>query len=209
MNNMKNLGKDIKTVLITKEQIEKRVEELGRQITKDYEGKDVVLVGILKGAMPFLCDLMRSIDLPVTLDTMCVSSYGNSTVSSGHVNIKKDLDRDIRGKNVIVVEDIIDTGITMSALVPLLKQRGAASVELAICLNKKERREKEVDVKYVGFDIPDEFIVGYGCDYAENTEICRTYASWTAGCIPKRKYLDVPFRSIRARTVRRWLALWA
>lgn len=128
MNNMKNLGKDIKTVLITKEQIEKRVEELGRQITKDYEGKDVVLVGILKGAMPFLCDLMRSIDLPVTLDTMCVSSYGNSTVSSGHVNIKKDLDRDIRGKNVIVVEDIIDTGITMSALVPLLKQRGAASV---------------------------------------------------------------------------------
>lgn len=167
MKNMKNLGKDIKTVLITKEQIEKRVEELGRQITKDYEGKDVVLVGILKGAMPFLCDLMRSIDLPVTLDTMCVSSYGNSTVSSGHVNIKKDLDRDIRGKNVIVVEDIIDTGITMSALVPLLKQRGAASVELAICLNKKERREKEVDVKYVGFDIPDEFIVGYGCDYAE------------------------------------------
>lgn len=111
MNNMKNLGKDIKTVLITKEQIEKRVEELGRQITKDYEGKDVVLVGILKGAMPFLCDLMRSIDLPVTLDTMCVSSYGNSTVSSGHVNIKKDLDRDIRGKNVIVVEDIIDTEI--------------------------------------------------------------------------------------------------
>jgi hypoxanthine phosphoribosyltransferase len=92
----------------------------------------VVLVGILKGAMPFLCDLMRSIDLPVTLDTMCVSSYGNSTVSSGHVNIKKDLDRDIRGKNVIVVEDIIDTGITMSALVPLLKQRGAASVELAM-----------------------------------------------------------------------------
>ena len=119
---MKNLGKDIKTVLIIKEQIEKRVKELGEEITRDYEGKEVVLVGILKGAMPFLCDLMRSIDLPVTLDTMCVSSYGNSTVSSGHVNIKKDLDRDIRGKHVIVVEDIIDTGITMSALVPLLKQ---------------------------------------------------------------------------------------
>lgn len=135
---MKNLGKDIKTVLITKEQIEKRVKELGEEITRDYEGKEVVLVGILKGAMPFLCDLMRSIDLPVTLDTMCVSSYGNSTVSSGHVNIKKDLDRDIRGKHVIVVEDIIDTGITMSALVPLLKQRGAASVELASASTRRK-----------------------------------------------------------------------
>ena len=133
---MENLSKDIKTVLVTKEQIAAKVKELGAQITKDYEGKDVVLVGILKGAMPFLCDLMRSIDLPVTLDTMCVSSYGNSTVSSGHVKIKKDLDKDIRGKHVIVVEDIIDTGITMSHLVPLLKERGAASVELAICLNK-------------------------------------------------------------------------
>ena len=155
---MENLSKDIKTVLVTKEQIAAKVKELGAKITKDYEGKDVVLVGILKGAMPFLCDLMRSIDLPVTLDTMCVSSYGNSTVSSGHVKIKKDLDKDIRGKHVIVVEDIIDTGITMSNLVPLLKERGAASVELAICLNKKERREADVYVKYVGFEIPDEFI---------------------------------------------------
>ncbi len=111
---MENLSKDIKTVLVTKEQIAAKVKEIGAQITKDYEGKDVVLVGILKGAMPFLCDLMRSIDLPVTLDTMCVSSYGNSTVSSAHVKIKKDLDKDIRGKHVIVVEDIIDTGITMS-----------------------------------------------------------------------------------------------
>ena len=166
---MENLSKDIKTVLVTKEQIAAKVKEIGAQITKDYEGKDVVLVGILKGAMPFLCDLMREIDLPVTLDTMCVSSYGNSTVSSGHVKIKKDLDKDIRGKHVIVVEDIIDTGITMSHLVPLLKERGAASVELAICLNKKERREADVYVKYVGFDIPDEFIVGYGCDRIEQT----------------------------------------
>ena len=152
---MENLSKDIKTVLVTKEQIAAKVKEIGAQITKDYEGKDVVLVGILKGAMPFLCDLMRSINLPVTLDTMCVSSYGNSTVSSGHVKIKKDLDKDIRGKHVIVVEDIIDTGITMSNLVPLLRERGAASVELAICLNKKERREADVYVKYVGFEIPD------------------------------------------------------
>lgn len=164
---MKNLEKDIKTVLVTKEQIAARVKEIGAAITKDYEGKDVVLVAILKGAMPFLCDLMREIDLPVTLDTMCVSSYGNSTVSSGHVKIKKDLDKDIRGKHVIVVEDIIDTGITLSNLLPLLQSRGAASVELAVCLDKKERREAEVHVKYIGFEIPDEFIVGYGCDYAE------------------------------------------
>ncbi len=164
---MKNLEKDIKTVLISKEEIAKRVKEIGEEITKDYAGKDVVLVGILKGAMPFLCDLMREIDLPVTLDTMLVSSYGNSTVSSGHVKIRKDLDKDIRGKHVIVVEDIIDTGNTLSMLLPLLKERGAASVELAVCLDKKERREAQVDVKYIGFEIPDEFIVGFGCDYAE------------------------------------------
>ena len=164
---MDNLMKDIRKVLITREQLQKRVAEMGQEITRDYQGRDVVLVGILKGAMPFLCDLMRCIDLPVTLDTMVVSSYGDNTVSSGRINIKKDLDKDIRGKHVIVVEDIIDTGITMDSLVPLLKKTGAASVELAICLNKKERRERDVFVKYIGFDIPDEFIVGYGCDYAE------------------------------------------
>lgn len=173
---MEHLMKDIKSVLIPKDRLDARIAEIGRQITEDYAGRDVVLVGILKGAMPFLCDLMRAIDLPLTVDTMCVSSYGSGTISSGSVNIKKDLDRDIRGKDVIVVEDIIDTGITMAALVPLLRQRGAASVELAICLNKKERREKEVDVKYTGFDVPDEFIVGYGCDYAEKyrnlPEVC-------------------------------------
>lgn len=173
---MKNMMKDIKSVLIDKERLDARVAELGRQITEDYQGRDVVLVGILKGAMPFLCDLMRAIDLPVTLDTMCVSSYGSGTVSSGSVNIKKDLDKDIRGKDVIVVEDIIDTGITMAALVPLLKKRGAASVELAICLDKKERRIQDVPVKYMGFEVPDEFIVGYGCDYAEKyrnlPEVC-------------------------------------
>ena len=146
---MKNMMKDIKSVLIDKERLDARVAELGRQITEDYQGRDVVLVGILKGAMPFLCDLMRSIDLPVTLDTMCVSSYGSGTVSSGSVNIKKDLDKDIRGKDVIVVED---------------------------CLDKKERRVQDVPVKYMGFEVPDEFIVGYGCDYAEKyrnlPEVC-------------------------------------
>lgn len=173
---MENLKHDIKTVLITREQIAKRVREMGQQITKDYAGKEIVLVGILKGAMPFLCDLMREIDLPVILDTMVVSSYGDAPTSSGLVKIKKDLDSDIRGRHVIVVEDIIDTGITMAALTPILEKRGAASVELAIFLDKKERREKEVNVKYIGYEIPDKFIVGYGCDYAQKyrnlPEIC-------------------------------------
>ena len=173
---MENLMKDIKSVLIGKEELRARVAELGKQITEDYKGRDLVLVGILKGAMPFLVDLMREIDLPLTIDSMVVSSYGNNTVSAGSVNIKKDLDRDIRGKDVLVVEDIIDTGITMHALVPLLKNRGASSVELAICLDKEERRQKEVHVKYIGFKVPDEFIVGYGCDYAEKyrnlPEVC-------------------------------------
>ena len=164
---MKNLEKDIDKVLITESMLTHRIRELGKEITKDYDGKDVVLVGILKGAMPFLCDLMREIDLPLSLDTMCISSYGNDTVSSGKVNIKKDLDKDVQGKNVIIVEDIVDTGITLSLLVSLLKERGADSVEIAVCLNKKERRQKEVPLKYIGFDVPDEFIVGYGCDYAE------------------------------------------
>ena len=173
---MDNLMKDIRKVLITREQLQKRVAEMGQEITRDYQGRDVVLVGILKGAMPFLCDLMRCIDLLVTLDTMVVSSYGDATTSSGLVKIKKDLDSDIRGRHVIVVEDIIDTGITMAALTPILEKRGAASVELAIFLDKKERREKEVNVKYIGYEIPDKFIVGYGCDYAQKyrnlPEIC-------------------------------------
>ena len=164
---MRNLEKDIDKVLITQSMLAHRIHELGKEITKDYEGKNVVLVGILKGAMPFLCDLMREIDLPVTLDTMCISSYGDDTISSGSVNIRKDLDKDVRGKHIIIVEDIIDTGITLSLLVPLLQKRGAESVEIAVCLNKKERRKKEVPLKYVGFDVPDQFIVGYGCDYAE------------------------------------------
>lgn len=164
---MATLMNDIKKILITKDALAARIAALGKQITRDYQGKEVVLVGILKGAMPFLCDLMRHIDLPLVIDTMVLSSYGDCTTSSGKVCIKKDLDKDIKDKHVIVVEDIIDTGITMDFLCSLLKSRGALSVELAICLNKKERREKDVFVKYIGFDIPDEFIVGYGCDYAE------------------------------------------
>lgn len=115
---MKNLDKDIEKVLIDAVKIQERVCEMGAQITKDYEGRELVLVGVLKGAMPFLCDLMRAIDLPLTIDTMVVSSYGNDTVSSGSIHIRKDLDKEIQGKNVLVVEDIIDTGITLSLLVP-------------------------------------------------------------------------------------------
>lgn len=121
---MKNLDKDIEKVLIDAVKIQERICEMGAQITKDYEGRELVLVGVLKGAMPFLCDLMRAIDLPLTIDTMVVSSYGNDTVSSGSIHIRKDLDKEIQGKNVLVVEDIIDTGITLSLLVPLLKKRG-------------------------------------------------------------------------------------
>lgn len=171
---MENLKHDIKTVLITREQIAKRVREMGQQITKDYAGKEIVLVGILKGAMPFLCDLMREIDLRSFWIPW--SFPADATTSSGLVKIKKDLDSNIRGRHVIVVEDIIDTGITMAALTPILEKRGAASVELAIFLDKRERREKEVNVKYIGYEIPDKFIVGYGCDYAQKyrnlPEIC-------------------------------------
>ena len=163
-------------VLLSEEEVDSRIKQIAAKVSKDYAGKEIVLVGILKGAMPFLCDLMREIDLPVILDTMGVSSYGDATTSSGLVKIKKDLDSDIRGRHVIVVEDIIDTGITMAALTPILEKRGAASVELAIFLDKKERREKEVNVKYIGYEIPDKFIVGYGCDYAQKyrnlPEIC-------------------------------------
>lgn len=175
------LKSDIKEILITEEQLKRRTEEIGAQITKDYEDKDVILVGVLKGAMPFLCDLMRQIHLPVSIDTICVSSYGAGTVSSGEVQIKKDIDSDIKGKHVIIVEDIIDTGITMAALKNIFCERGAESVEIAVCLDKKERRQREVFTKYVGFEIPDEFIVGYGCDYAEKYRnlpyICTLYPS--------------------------------
>lgn len=164
---MNHLTNDVKQVLITRKELAARAEAMGKEITKDYAGKDLILIGILKGAMPFLTDLMRQIDLPLAVDTMSVSSYGAGTESTGNVQIKKDLDTDIKGKHVLIVEDIIDTGITLSRLLPLLRERGAASVELAVCLDKEERRQVQVAVKYTGFAIPDEFIVGYGCDYAE------------------------------------------
>lgn len=159
------MHKDVKEILLSEEQIKARVQELGAQITKDYEGKTIVLCGILKGAVTFYTDLARSIEVPVLFDFMSCSSYGSGTTSSGAVMVRKDMDTNIKGKDVLIVEDIIDTGITLSHLVPLLKERGANSVKLATLLSKPARRQVEVAVDYNGFEIPDAFVVGYGLDY--------------------------------------------
>ncbi|WP_369800175.1 hypoxanthine phosphoribosyltransferase [Anaerosalibacter sp. Marseille-P3206] len=156
-----------KEVLVSEEELQKRVRELGEQITKDYEGKDLMLVCILKGAAIFMSDLARRIDLPITMEFLAVSSYGNSTESSGVVKIVKDLDADVKGKDILIVEDIIDTGLTLSYITDNLKKRGAKSVKICTLLDKPERRKVDVPVDYIGFVVPDEFIVGYGIDYAE------------------------------------------
>lgn len=161
------MHKDIKEILLTEDQIKNKVIELGKSITKDYEGKDVVLIGVLKGSVMFMADLMKAIDTPVSIDFMAVSSYGNSAETSGIVRILKDLDNDIEGKDVIIVEDIIDSGITLQYLVEYLKRRGPKSVEIACLLHKPERTKVDVKAKYLGFTVPDEFLVGYGLDYAE------------------------------------------
>ena len=155
------------SVLYTEEQICDRIKEMGEQISKDYAGKSLHLVAILKGATFFACELAKRITVPVTLDFMSVSSYGNSTESSGVVKINKDLDEPIDGRDVLVVEDIVDTGNTLSYLLDNLQKRGSTSVKLCTLLNKPERRLKDVSVDYTGFIIPDEFVVGYGLDYAQ------------------------------------------
>jgi hypoxanthine phosphoribosyltransferase len=154
-------------LLYTEEQIRSRITELGRQITSDYAGKELVLVGVLKGSCVFLADLMRQIDLRMTIDFMAVSSYKNELRSTGDVEILKDLSNPIRGKHVLVVEDIIDTGLTLSRLLEILDSRGAASIKLASFLDKPEPRIKtELKVDYTGFVIPNKFVVGYGLDAA-------------------------------------------
>ncbi|NLN14428.1 MAG: hypoxanthine phosphoribosyltransferase [Tissierellia bacterium] len=157
----------VKEVLLSEEEIEARVKELGKEITKDYEGKNLLVVGILKGAVIFMAELCKHIDLPIMIDFMAVSSYGSSTESTGEVKIIKDLDFSVEGKDVLIVEDIIDTGLTLSYLSEILKKRGANSVRIATLLDKPDRRNIEVKVDYLGFSIPDEFVVGYGLDYAE------------------------------------------
>ena len=166
MEQTAELYKDLDSVLISKEDIAEKVSALGRRITEDYSGKNPVMVCILKGAAVFFTDLIREIDLPLTLDFMAISSYGSATKTSGVVRILKDLDNDILGKDVIVVEDIVDTGITLSYLSKILKQRGAKSLRIATLLDKPARRKvNDLKVDYMCFDIPDAFVVGYGLDY--------------------------------------------
>jgi hypoxanthine phosphoribosyltransferase len=154
-------------VLLSEERIRARIGELGAQVTRDYAGKPLMLVCVLKGATPFAADLLRAIDLPVKIDFIAVSSYGASTKSSGEVRILKDLDASLRGYHVLVVEDIVDTGLTLNYLLDSFRRREAESVRVAALLDKPERRVTQVDVAYVGFTIPNEFVVGFGLDYAE------------------------------------------
>ncbi len=154
-------------VLISEESVDARIKELGEQISRDYAGKEVHLICVLKGSIFFTCELAKRITVPVTLDFMSVSSYGSDTKSSGVVKIIKDLDEPIRDKDVIVIEDILDSGNTLSYLLEILEARKPASLKLCTLLDKPERRKKPVHVDYTGFQIPDEFIVGYGLDYAQ------------------------------------------
>lgn len=154
-------------VLLSEQRIQERVTELGAEITRDYAGRNPLLIGVLKGACFFLTDLLRAIDTRVGIEFMAISSYGASTRTSGEVRILKDLDVAVEGRDLIVVEDIVDTGLTLSYLLANLKSRGAASVKLVALLDKFERREREVEINYLGFKIPDHFVVGYGLDFAE------------------------------------------
>ena len=177
-----DLGNDIEKVLVSEEQIAARLVELAAAIDEDYKGKDILLVGVLKGAVMVMADLARALHSPVTMDWMAVSSYGSGTKSSGVVRILKDLDTDLTDRHVLIVEDIIDSGLTLSWLIQNLRTRGAATVEICTMLRKPEAAKVDIDVKYVGFDVPNEFVIGYGLDYAE-------------------KYRNVPFVATLAQHV--------
>lgn len=163
----KDLGNDLAKVLITEEQIQAKIRELAEQIDADYAGKDLLLVAVLKGAVMVMADLSRALRSHVSLDFMAVSSYGSGTKSSGVVRILKDLDTDISGKHVLIVEDIVDSGLTLSWLIDNLRTRRPASLEVCAIMRKPEAVKTEIDVRYIGFDIPNEFVVGYGLDYSE------------------------------------------
>ena len=158
---------DLTAVLVTEEQIRERLAVMAKQIEADYAGRDLLLVGVLRGAVMVMADLARQLDRHVEMDWMAISSYGSGTTSSGVVRILKDLDTDITGRHVLLVEDIIDTGLTLSWLIANLRSRGPASVEIATLLRKPEALQMDVDITYVGFDIPNAFVVGYGLDYNE------------------------------------------
>jgi hypoxanthine phosphoribosyltransferase len=163
----KDLGVDLAEVLISEDQLQAKIQELAARVDTDYEGQNLLLVGVLKGAVMVMADLARALHLPVSMDWMAVSSYGSGTKSSGVVRILKDLDADIMGRHVLIVEDIVDSGLTLSWLVSNLLSRGPASLEICALLRKPEAVRTEIDVKYIGFDIPNEFVIGYGLDYDE------------------------------------------
>lgn len=179
---LKDIEQDLAGVLHTEEQLHARLEELAREIERDYEGRSILLVGVLRGAVMVMADLSRALRRDVEMDWMAVSSYGSGTVSSGVVRILKDLDTDLSDRHVLIVEDIIDSGLTLSWLVQNLRSRGAATVEICTMLRKPEAVKVDIDVKYVGFDVPNEFVIGYGLDYAE-------------------KYRNVPFVATLAQHV--------
>lgn len=173
------MDKDILRVLISEEDIKHRVKELGTKITEDYKDKDLMIIGVLKGCTLFLSDLVREIKLPLTMDFMVVSSYGSATKSSGVVRIIKDLEQDIMNKDVLIIEDIVDSGLTLSYLIENLKSRNPKSVRLCTLLDKPDRRKADVNIEYLGYTIPDEFVVGYGLDYDE------TYRNLPFVCVLK------------------------
>ena len=172
---------DLDQILITEDEIRGCLDRMAKQITVDYEGKDLLLVGVLKGAVMVMADLARAIERHVEMDWMAVSSYGSGTKSSGVVRILKDLDTDVAGRDVLIVEDVIDTGLTLSWLVANLQSRGPASVRIAALLRKPDAMQMEIDVDYVGFDIPNSFVVGYGLDYAERYRNLRCIATLADG----------------------------
>jgi hypoxanthine phosphoribosyltransferase len=173
---VESVASEITKVLVTEEQIKSRVSELAKQIDSHYTGKDLLLVGVLKGAVMFMADISRALESRVQMDWMAVSSYGSGTTSSGVVRILKDLDSDVLGKDVLIVEDIVDSGLTLSWLVSNLEARGASSVEVVTLLRKPEAAKVDVEVRWVGFEIPNEFVVGYGLDWNERYRTLKSVA---------------------------------
>ena len=168
MSTWKKTADDLLKVLITKEEIQAKVNEIGAQVSRDYEGKDLLLLSVLKGSVVFMADLMRAITIPAEIDFMAVSSYGADVKTSGVVRILKDVDIELEGKDLLIVEDILDSGMTLSYLRELLEGRSPASIRIVTLLDKPSRRKADVKPDYWGFEVPDEFLVGYGLDYAEH-----------------------------------------
>jgi hypoxanthine phosphoribosyltransferase len=161
------LQQDLKEILLTEDELQAKIKELGAKLSEDYRDRNPLLIGVLKGAFMFMADLAKAITIPVEIDFMAVSSYGSSTKSSGVVRIIKDLEVSVEGRDVIIVEDIIDSGLTLSYLIDVLERRNARSVAVVALLDKPDRRKVNLDIEYKGFTLPDEFVVGYGLDYAE------------------------------------------